>query len=400
VSQPTDLASALIAAEPDERERLLRGAEAGQLDTAISALGHRHETAAAEVLLDVDRVVDDRGLRKAARRELHRLRSAGVSMPALRQEPTPQPVAPTEPNVVLSQAWATDIDPTGSRALWLLGERRLGGAWLAALLLNDLKGLQDLSLVDTTRKRFVQELDERRRDPTGGTWVTLPGDYALRLVKESVDVTHEVGGVLPTRYRAFRDAFGEAPIAPERALVYETISPVEATFHPDWLEDSANLLREPELAGWHVDVPASLRERALEVARSPSTALLVPGNPPEQQALRLLADAAREALSPSLRRALRRRLEEVGYIFVTTDRLSAARLAVASARALDDSSVSLEHHPLLRMLFAGGLARLVQNDAVGGRRASDVLIELLERASDRQPGGATETRPSGLILPR
>ena len=66
----------------------------------------------------------------------------------------------------------------------------------------------------------------------------MPGEYALRLVREAVDLTREVGGGLPTRYRAFRDVFGEAPGGPERALVYETISPVEANFNPDWLDES------------------------------------------------------------------------------------------------------------------------------------------------------------------
>ena len=62
----------------------------------------------------------------------------------------------------VSQAWVTDIDASGSRALWLLGERPLGGVWFAALLLNDLRGVQDLSLIDTTHKRFLKELDQNR----------------------------------------------------------------------------------------------------------------------------------------------------------------------------------------------------------------------------------------------
>jgi hypothetical protein len=43
----------------------------------------------------------------------------------------------------------------------------------------------------------------------------------------------------------------------------------------------------------------------------------------------------------------------------------------------------------------------VAPELVGSRRAAEVLVELIERASQRegQPG-PTETRPSGLILPR
>ena len=397
---PAELAELLIEADGPARERLLREAEPAQIDAAIPLLGRRHEPAAAAVLELIDQVVADKGQRKAARRELHRLQSAGIKLPE-RSDSAPQsPRTPAEPAVTITEAWATDIDPSGARALWLLGERSLGGGWLGAVLLNDQQGLQELSLVDTTRKRFRRELEATQRERD--TWVRLPGDYALRLVREAVDLTRERGAGLPTRYHAFRDVFGEAPGAPERALVYEPISPVESTFHPDWLEDSAQLIRQPELAGWHLTIPASLRGRALEVARAPASTLLIPTHPPEQQALELLAAAAEAALGPSMRRALRRRLEETAYIFVATERLGAARLAVAAAPALDERGLPLERQPLVRTLLEAGLARLVQAESVGGHSASEALVELLERATERQREAGTnvETRPSGLILPR
>jgi hypothetical protein len=269
------------------------------------------------------------------------------------------------------------------------------------LLLNDTSGLLELSLIDTTRKRFLRELEEHRRDR--GTWVRLPGDYAWRLLREAVDLTREGGGSLPTRYRELRGVFGEAPGPPERALVYETISPVEATFHPDWVEDTAALVREPEVVGWHVPIPDALRERALEVARGTTSSLLVPGQQPEQQALHLLAEAQRTALTPAVRRSLRRRLEETGYIFVATDRLPAARRAVAAAQALEDESKSIDRVPFLRVMVESGLARGLRSERVGSRPAGDLLLELIERSVEqaREAGrSGIESRPSGLILPR
>jgi hypothetical protein len=224
----------------------------------------------------------------------------------------------------------------------------------------------------------------------------------LRLVREAVDLTREVGGGLPTRYQTFRDVLGETDGPPDRGLVYETISPVEINFNPGWLEDSARLLAEPELAGWYVDVPSELGPRALEVAQAPSVGLLVPGHTPEQQAVQLVSTAARDGMTPIVRRGMRRRLEETSYIFLQTDRLMLARLAAAAAAGLDDSrGVAPERHPLMRLLIAAGLARLIGGETVGSRRASEVLLELVERAAQRESeGGAIETRPSGLILPR
>ena len=363
----------------------------------IEALGHTRETAAAAILLELEDLVEDRALRKAARRELHRLRSIGIQPPTRAAQVEAVAAQRESKTLPVSEAWASDIDPTGSRALWLLADKPLGGVWFAALLLNDQRGLPDMNLVDTTRKRFQRDFDEM-----GATaWVSLPGDYSMRLVREAVDLTREVGSGLPTRYQAFRDVFGEAAGPPERGLVYDTISPVEINFNPGWLEESPRLLTEPELAGWYVPVPAEFRDRAVEVARAPMAGLLVPGHTPEQQALQLVVDAAQQALTPLARRGLRRRLEETGYIFVETERLALARLAAAAARGLEDGGMPPERHPLVRVLLAAGLARLMGAESIGSRRAGDILIELVERAAQQsQSGGPVETRPSGLILPR
>jgi hypothetical protein len=399
VTDPSELAAALLAASPAEREQLLRSTAPDALNAALPRLGHTRETAAAEVLALIDDVVDDRALRKAARRELHRVRSMGVEAPTPSAVTAAPAAEPHSEVLEVTEAWATDIDPTGARALWLLAERPLGGVWFAAAVVNDQLGLQDLALADTTRKRFQRDLEQSRRD--AGTWVRLPGAYSLQLIREALDRSRELGGGPPARYRAFRDVFGEAPGPPERALLYETISPVEVNFNPEWLDESPRLVTEPQLHGWYVAVPPEFRPRALDVARSSTAGLLVPGHTPEQQMLQLLADIARQAVTPAVRRGLRRRLEETGFIFVATERLAAGRLAAAAARALDDSGVPADRHPLIRLMLGAGLARLVSGELVPGGRASEALLALLERATQREAeGGPVETRPSGLILPR
>src|ERR1700716_3658901 len=78
VPETLDLVAALLEGELAQREALLREADPAALEVALKQLGERREVAAAEVLALVDLVVQDRSLRKSARRELHRLRSVGV----------------------------------------------------------------------------------------------------------------------------------------------------------------------------------------------------------------------------------------------------------------------------------------------------------------------------------
>jgi hypothetical protein len=284
------------------------------------------------------------------------------------------------------------------RAVWLLGEPPLGGAWLAAMVLSEDDGLTELSLVETTRKRYQRELEERREDPRG-TWVPVPPDYALQLVREAVDTAHSRDRGLPTRYHSFKELFGEAEHGPELALVHRMLSQIETSLQPDNLEATIQLFREPEVVDWYLPVSEELRTRATEVARGAVSGLVVPGNTAEQRAVRLVSDAAREALTPERRHALQRRLEETGYIFVATDRLAAAHLAVAAARALADASMGPEHNPFLRLLLTSGLVGGVRTEShrATAERLLDLVLRGLQSESARAPGSTT---PSGLILPR
>jgi hypothetical protein len=392
-----DLVSALLAADPRVWAQFVAETPAEDLERAIATLGQRREPAAAAVLALIDARRPERRVRKAARRELHRLRSVGVRAPAAagvtaRERPPPAPLA-------VSEVWATGFDPEGSRSLWLLGEEPLGGAWLAGTILNDVAGLLELELRDTTRRRFQRDLAEWRREP-GGAWVPVPLEYALQLVREGVDLARGRQAGLPAAYPRFRDLFGEAPGGPERPLVYQTISPLAATLTPEWSGESAELLLEPELAGWHLAPTDALRLRALHVARAATLALVVPGDPPEEQARRLLVDAARELLTPEVRRGLRRRLEETAYLFLQTGRAVAARRAVAAAQALPDAGVVAPPAALVEMLVTAGLAQALADEVVEGQPASEIVLDLLEEVLEAElEAPAPETTPSGLILP-
>ncbi len=395
------LAGQLLAADAADRPRLLSDASAADVGAALDTLGHTHTPAAADVLVLADAVLADRALRKQARRELHRLRAAGVPQPEAPPTVTaPAPAPRTGPEVEVAEAWATAIDSDGSRRLWLIGSRPLGGVWLVDLLLNDRSGIQDLQLVDTTRKRVQRELGELRRD-TRWSWTNLPPAYALGLVGEGVALAESANHPLPQRYQRYVELFGAPPAAPERALVYEAISPMEVRLHPDWLEESGRLIMEPELAGWDFPPTAELRERALAAARARFATLLVPTNPPEAQAAAVLAEAGRTLITAERRQALRRRLEEMAYVFLSADRLDEARLAAAAAQDLSTSSQPAHEQPLLRALLVAGIARALQTEIVAGRSAAQTFVELAEqpRTREDQPP-AISTTSTGLILPR
>lgn len=399
----SDLVEALLAGAPDERPALLAAAPADDLAGAITLLGRRRDQEAAGLLALIGEAAADKDLRRAARRELHRLRSLGIAPPT----PLVQPAAdaPSEDaaspaaSVAPSEAWTSFFDAGGSRMVWLVADRPLGGIWHVILVAHETRGLLETEVADSTRKRFRREI-EALRIGAHGSIVDLPPAYALALVREAVDLTRTHGGSLPAGYRQVVDLFGEAPAGPERALVYETISPMDARLHPEWLDESPGLMMEPEVAVWGLAPSPALRARTLALARSAASPLLVPGLTPEEQAARLLDEAARELLQPAARQALTRRLEETAYLFVRSDRLPSARWAVATAQAIADPA--RPPVPWLDLLVAASLLRAVGSEPVApGARAADILLPLFEAAAAeaRVEAPAPSVSPSGLILP-
>ena len=93
----------------------------------IEALGGSREEAAGQLLATIAGAASDREQRKAARRALHRLQSAGVavSVAVLAEpgQPAPAPVEMPPP----SQAYVSAVDGIGSRLLFLVIERPLRG---------------------------------------------------------------------------------------------------------------------------------------------------------------------------------------------------------------------------------------------------------------------------------
>lgn len=399
------LAKRLLGGAGVEVRTLLLEAPRSAVEQALAELGRARTPAAAEVLDFADGVLLEKALRKAARRELHRLRSLGINptgvLSASAAEATRIPAA-TRDQFTAAEARASAYDPSGGRLLTLLLERSLGGVWLVRFVSDERQGLTDFFLVDTTRKRARQSMDEDQ-SRTDLAWIDLPPDYALALLHEAVETARAAGRALPLEYSRVAKLLPDLPPPPERALVYASIDVLQVRLNPDWLEQSAALLSEPELFAWHVPAPESLRERAKEVLRAETSRLLVPGRGPLDLGWSLLQDASRTALDPSARQSLRRRLEETAYIFLRTDRLPAARHAVAAAQALRSPEQTLLAQPLLAPLLAAGLARLVLPDQHGGRDAAAKLIDLLREAVEwaREDPDSTPhlSGPGGLILP-
>jgi hypothetical protein len=357
----------LLAAPPESdlgaRFAEIAGATPGGPLALIEALGGSRDAAAGRVLAAVAVGAPNKQERKAARRAIHRLRSAGVAV-AVPVAAEHEPAAATAREALRPiQALVTPSDGVGSRLLWLLFERPHSGLTMFNLAVNDTVGLKDALIEETSRRRFEARLAEWR-ERSGFATVEVPVEYGLALVSEALALNAESRFPVPRDFVIRRPLLGELPPPPTDALIHQHVSRGQSFLMPNLLDESARLLDgEPELAGWlfaYREVERFAREyRQVEESR-----LVLTTEPRETRQERIVDTAADTLFTPDVRRAFRRRLEETAYIFWQTGRERSARQAVAAAFAIGDSG-SLRAHPLLRQVVTRSIELAVEIDRSG-----------------------------------
>jgi hypothetical protein len=231
------------------------------------------------------------------------------------------------------------------------------------LVLNDLDGLRDEMIVDTTLRRFTVDL-EQWGQRSGFKAVDVPAEYGLALLSETLAVNAERGTPLPRDFVIRRSQLGDLPPPPGDALIHQHISRGQALLMPNLLDESGSLLEEPELEMWLFGYE-EVKQYAHEIRQAEESRLILTTEPRETREQRVLATAIDAVFTPTLRRAYRRRLEEIAYLFWMSDRERAARRAVAAAFAIGDTG-SLRNHPLLIAILRRSIVMAIDFERAGG----------------------------------
>lgn len=323
------------------------GARAEWATAAATALGTLRVPAAAEALASVGATAPTKAVRTAVRRALYRLRQAGVTLPPAPAPPRPRPVRP-EPR----EAWASAIDGTGSRGVWLLLEGPLGERTALSAILNDTAGVLDAAGGPVTKKAFDARLRALRAE-SPLPWVAVTPTWALALLVEASRRQVATAAPLPGDLARWLMAL-PLPEAAGAPPIYARIPSAEAAADPTLLERSGELLALPELAGWFLD-PQAVQAEALERLQAKESRLVVSDQVREERLAALVDRVIDAHFTPDVRRQWQRRLEEEAFVLLETVRGAEARLAVAVALALADAERPARRIPFLRGLVERSL---------------------------------------------
>lgn len=304
--------------------------------SAAEAMGWTRSQEAGHILLELAASSPSRETRKAAGRGLHRLRSLGMHVEPSASEPVPAPEARPAPQSG-PRAWASSVDGSGSRFMFLSVPKPLGGNALVFLMLNDKEGIQETRVGHIDHEHEAQarvdEVSRQSRLPH----VELPFDYARCLVREGRHRALAGGRHLPTDYLVWKELIGEPEGNWERGPVYQELNSAQVLMEPGLLEESDRLLDVREFRNWflHTD---RMRPYALDVEKAKVGGIVLSEEAQGERVERVLYRAMEELLGGEDRALYKRRLEEMSYLLLHTGREREAKQALAAALALDQGS--------------------------------------------------------------
>lgn len=274
-------------------------------------------------------------LRKVAKRIRYRLQSAGVALP----EQSLRSPAPPAAAWRLTEAWASPVDGTGSRAFWLVAEGPYGQWLRLSVVLNDQVGILDAAGGPIAKKRIAEEF-QHLQTHAELRWLSLPPDYTRGLIAEAIGV--QTGESPPGDFLRWRSFLVGLPIS--RPLILDALDPEGIRADPALLDHSGELLAQPELAGWFFD-PNVVLSAALEREEARASRLVLSDAQKAEREAAIVARTADERFTEAERNRWRRRLEETAHLFWQTERRREAALALAAALALGDSDRSPRYQP-------------------------------------------------------
>ena len=333
---------------------------------AVQGLGLIREGASASALQRLGSTLPAGDVRKAARRELHRLATLGVA-PAPPEPAAEREKVRAETRWPVYRAVASPFDGRGNRGLWF-GFERAGEIDMLGFLLQEEVGIRDAFTQEMSRARFDSAVAKLKADKEL-PWVEIPADYGRHLVQEAHAHNSTSGTALPLEYLAWRDRLGLPEERYEQPLVYRVINAAEVRWDPRFLDNSNKLLELDLIRAWAFE-PDELGDLVRERAMGRRTGLVLAGVSAEARDRLVVDKAIQQLFTPRRRELLKRRLEETAYLLWKRDQGYQARVALAAGLALEPAERPLLDNPFARALVQWSLDLAEQE--VEGRRARRV----------------------------
>lgn len=321
-------------------------------EAAILQLGTVQSFKVAQLLAHIDETHQEKKVRKAARKSLYKLKSAGIEVetshkPLLRE-------SKHQPYKCLISA----IDGTGTQLIILSEEMLAGDLHLLQAVSSEETGIVECySKRGMTKKMFDKLPDSFAREAGGLQPMLVEADYAYArsLVAQAEAVSDEAGEELPDDYVSVKELFGLDQAGSVENPIYTQIDTEILKQQQHFLRTSEELFQHPTLLGWLLPVN-KIGEYAQELIDQEDGKLELSPQFQQERKEEIYQKVIDENFDEADIERLQHRLEVMAYIFFLQDNEEDAKRALAAALAFTEtSSAALKGHPFLKKLIVDSL---------------------------------------------
>jgi hypothetical protein len=309
----------------DLKERIGQDAAA---DRALAALlGDYAAPESAQLLVSWETQTPDKTVRREIHRSLYKLSQKGIKADRPTSEPLRSVFTPIEPEGYLSV-----MDGRGDRLVWLIKPRIGGGLHYLSALVNEPEGMRFVEGHEVTRKllrAMRQDLAERMQI----SMIEAPWRYCDAVMYEGYERARARDGKEVDSYPALRSHVVSTPAQPVEVPIPSALEKETIAADENLLATSVQLLEEDELQRWLLDAERA-KPYLEQISQAQDSPLVLNRYQQQDRMQTIIEKAISEVFSPENSKVYARRLEEVTLHFAATERLEAARRALAVALAL------------------------------------------------------------------
>jgi hypothetical protein len=381
-----DVASELAGEHPERALAVLRAvrpaAEESAAPALVDVLANVPLADSAALLQEMFAESTDKGLHKAIKKALHRLKVQGVAVAEMQPQGHTAVVGAVAHR--LEKCLASFIDGAGDRMLLLIRTKPMGGYNMAYLVINYGTGIRYALGLQATR-RELPEILEKVQGPA--PLIELEPTYCQYQIALAHQMNLETHTPVPEEYFTLQDIIGECNTTFERAIIYSALTDADLQAAKTYDTYANDLLELSEFAGW--TLPASIIQKYGDALREIEQSQIVVSPTMQQERINeIQARAMEEVLGERSRRIMRLRLEEMAYYLLRTDRRREALWAVAAAQSLeDDNPTRLRRNP-----FAGALLERSLELAKARPSSGRIILPF-----SNLPGGGGSSEPRLII---
>ena len=326
-----------------------------------------------ELLEGIAKAYQEKEVRKAVRRSLFKLKQRGVAFPDVNLEEPPAfqlgKVQQDDP-----EAYVGPIDGTGSRPVLIAVPQPPQGIGLGVGVINDEGGILEYAFGRYSKKQ-AKEMQTLLFEKLP-FMVETSLSHATALLEEAYRLRTEKGEASGD-YNQVREWLLKHAPRLGNPPVYEDLSSESSS--KEVLTDSQiqKLLTHPLLAGW-VAQPDKLKSVADDVARAEKSPILLSGMQKGERISQIKEDSIRQLYPEKQRNLMKRRLEEMAYLFWKLGEENLARICLRCALSFLEKDSILKVNAFLKALIEKSLllyfSGVDSSDASGRRGPSTSRI--------------------------